>query len=61
MYFASLNIVFPCGVAIRDNLLDAYLDALSCDNVSAFGGILTSNQAVDIKVAEEINKLFFEV
>ena len=51
----------PCGVAIRDNLLDAYLDALSCDNISAFGGILTSNQAIDIKVAEEINKLFFEV
>ena len=51
----------PCGVAIRDNLLDAYLDALSCDSVSAFGGILTSNQAIDLKVAEEINKLFFEV
>ena len=41
----------PCGVAIRDNLLDAYLDALSCDNLSAFGGILTSNQAIDIEVA----------
>ena len=51
----------PGGVAIRDNLLDAYLDALSCDNISAFGGILTSNQTIDIKVAEEINKLFFEV
>tara|TARA_E500000178_G_scaffold23679_1_gene21909 strand:+ start:268 stop:1773 length:1506 start_codon:yes stop_codon:yes gene_type:complete len=51
----------PCGFALRDNILDAYLDALSCDNVSAFGGILTSNQAIDINTAEEINKLFFEV
>ena len=51
----------PCGVALRDNILDAYLDALSCDNVSAFGGILTSNQIIDIETAREIDKLFFEV
>jgi phosphoribosylaminoimidazolecarboxamide formyltransferase/IMP cyclohydrolase len=51
----------PCGVALRDNILDAYLDALSCDNVSAFGGILTSNQIIDTDTAKEINKLFFEV
>ena len=51
----------PCGVAIRDDILGAYLGALSCDNVSAFGGILTSNQLIDIETAEEINKLFFEV
>jgi len=51
----------PCGLAIRDTLLEAYLDSLSCDNVSAFGGILTSNKIVDIETAEEINKLFFEV
>ncbi len=51
----------PCGVALRDNILDAYLDALSCDNVSAFGGILTSNQIIDTETAKEINKLFFEV
>ena len=51
----------PCGVALRDNILDAYLDALSCDNVSAFGGILTSNQIIDMETAREINKLFFEV
>lgn len=51
----------PCGFAIRNNILDAYLDALSCDNVSAFGGILTCNQAIDINTAKEINKLFFEI
>ena len=51
----------PCGVSVRDNLLDAYLDALSCDNVSAFGGILTTNQTIDVNTAKEIDKLFFEV
>ena len=51
----------PCGVAIRDSLLEAYEDALSCDNVSAFGGILTSNRAIDRISASQIDKLFFEI
>lgn len=51
----------PCGVAIRDSLTEAYEDALSCDNISAFGGILTSNKKIDKSTAEQINKLFFEI
>ena len=51
----------PCGVAIRDSLLEAYEDALSCDNVSAFGGILTSNRTIDKISANQIDKLFFEI
>ena len=51
----------PCGVAIRDSITEAYEDALACDNVSAFGGILTSNKKIDKKTADQINKLFFEI
>ena len=51
----------PCGVAIRDSVLEAYEDALSCDNISAFGGILTSNKTIDKISANQINKLFFEI
>ena len=51
----------PCGVAIRKTLKDAYLDSLSCDNVSAFGGVLTSNQKINLTTAKEIDKLFFEI
>ena len=51
----------PCGVAIRDSVIEAYEDALSCDNISAFGGILTCNQTIDKKSADQINKLFFEI
>ena len=51
----------PCGVAVRDKVVDAYRDALECDSVSAFGGILTSNSIIDKSSAEEINKLFFEI
>ncbi len=51
----------PCGVAIRKSLAEAWTDALACDPVSAFGGILSMNRPVDIKSAKEINKLFFEI
>jgi len=51
----------PCGVASRNNLKDAYLSALACDPVSAFGGIIITNRIIDISTAEEMNKLFFEI
>lgn len=50
-----------CGVATGKSVKEAYLKALEADTISAFGGILCTNQAVDIAAAEEINKLFFEI
>jgi phosphoribosylaminoimidazolecarboxamide formyltransferase/IMP cyclohydrolase len=50
-----------CGLASRDNLLDAWTDALAGDPVSAFGGIIITNQRVTSEVAAEITKIFFEV
>ena len=51
----------PCGIAIRDSILEAYEDALSCDNISAFGGILASNKRINKNCANQIDKLFFEI
>ncbi|WP_455479351.1 bifunctional phosphoribosylaminoimidazolecarboxamide formyltransferase/IMP cyclohydrolase [Bartonella sp. B23] len=51
----------PCGVAEGKSLKEAYLKALLCDNVSAFGGIIALNQPVDEECAEEIIKIFTEV
>jgi phosphoribosylaminoimidazolecarboxamide formyltransferase / IMP cyclohydrolase len=51
----------PCGVALGSNLKDAYLKALACDPVSAFGGIVAANRTLDAATAEEIAKLFVEV
>ncbi|MBL7110820.1 MAG: bifunctional phosphoribosylaminoimidazolecarboxamide formyltransferase/IMP cyclohydrolase [Bacteroidales bacterium] len=51
----------PCGVATRKSLLKAWKDALACDPVSAFGGIISLNRPVNRETAEEINKLFFEI
>jgi phosphoribosylaminoimidazolecarboxamide formyltransferase/IMP cyclohydrolase len=50
-----------CGVACRDNHLDAWKDALACDPVSAYGGVIVTNTSVDEAVAVEIDKVFFEI
>ncbi|MGM0409021.1 MAG: bifunctional phosphoribosylaminoimidazolecarboxamide formyltransferase/IMP cyclohydrolase, partial [Bacteroidota bacterium] len=59
--FAILKHNNACGIATRQDLLEAWKDALAGDPVSAFGGILITNSKVDSETAEEINKLFFEV
>ncbi len=51
----------PCGVAEAATLKDAYLKALACDPVSAFGGIVAVNRLLDAEAAEEIVKTFTEV
>lgn len=52
----------PCGVAIADNALDAYRKAWVCDPVSAFGGIIAFNVALDrATLAEIVDKQFVEV
>jgi phosphoribosylaminoimidazolecarboxamide formyltransferase/IMP cyclohydrolase len=50
----------PCGTAEQGTLLEAYLKALACDPVSAFGGVLAFNRKVDAATAEEVAKLFVE-
>ncbi|MGH6761168.1 MAG: bifunctional phosphoribosylaminoimidazolecarboxamide formyltransferase/IMP cyclohydrolase [Phyllobacterium sp.] len=51
----------PCGVAEGATIKDAYLKALACDPVSAFGGIVALNCTLDAEAAEEIVKVFTEV
>jgi len=51
----------PCGVAHADTLAAAYRKALACDPVSAFGGIVAANRALDSETAQEIAKIFTEV
>ena len=58
---AILKHTNACGVAQAETLRDAYLNALSCDSVSAFGGVIIVNREVDAATAAELNQLFFEV
>jgi AICAR transformylase/IMP cyclohydrolase PurH len=51
----------PCGVASRPSLIDAWGEALACDSVSAFGGIVATNRPLDAATAEAITQIFTEV
>jgi len=51
----------PCGVSTLKNDVKCYKSALSCDPISAFGGIVSCNFKISKKLAKELSKLFFEV
>jgi len=51
----------PCGVATRATLADAWVEALACDSISAFGGIVAANRPLDAATAEAIAAIFTEV
>ena len=51
----------PCGVAIGKTPADAFGKALSCDPVSAFGGVTALNGPLDTDFVEALGKLFLEV
>ena len=51
----------PCGVAVAQSQQAAYLKALACDPVSAYGGIVALNRTLDAATAAEFAKLFLEV
>ncbi|RLD29341.1 MAG: bifunctional phosphoribosylaminoimidazolecarboxamide formyltransferase/IMP cyclohydrolase PurH [Bacteroidetes bacterium] len=59
--FAILKHNNACGLAQRETLHQAYIDALAGDPISAFGGVLICNTEIDAATATEIHNLFCEV
>ena len=59
--FAILKHNNACGLATRNTMKEAYMDALAGDPTSAFGGVLIANGNIDLATANEINQLFCEV
>lgn len=51
----------PCGFALKENLLESYIEALKCDPVSAYGGVVAVNGTVDRELAQKINETYIEV
>ena len=51
----------PCGVAVADDITEAYVRANACDPVSAFGGIIAANRTVTVEMATAIGDVFTEV
>ena len=59
--FAIIKHTNACGIATAPTAKEAYLTALACDPVSAFGGVVITNAPVDLETAEELTKLFMEI
>lgn len=59
--FAIIKHTNVCGIASRENIEEAWEDALAGDPLSAFGGVLITNRTVDVSVAAKVDELFFEV
>ena len=59
--FAIIKHTNACGIATASTPKEAYLNALACDPVSAFGGVIITNAPVDLETAEELTKLFMEI
>ena len=51
----------PCGFGIKDTLLESYNEALRCDPISAFGGVVAVNGIIDLDLAIKMNEIFLEV
>ncbi|HEY2583947.1 MAG TPA: bifunctional phosphoribosylaminoimidazolecarboxamide formyltransferase/IMP cyclohydrolase [Mucilaginibacter sp.] len=58
---AILKHTNACGIASRTFIKEAWIDALACDPVSAFGGVIIANDEIDAETAAEITKIFYEV
>jgi len=57
---AILKHTNPCGVALGNSLAEAYEKAFNADSVSAFGGIVALNRAIDASTATALTKTFLE-
>jgi phosphoribosylaminoimidazolecarboxamide formyltransferase/IMP cyclohydrolase len=51
----------PAGAALGETTLQAFEKALKCDPVSAFGGIVAFQKAIDGRIAEKLNEIFLEI
>ncbi|MBA3037265.1 MAG: IMP cyclohydrolase [Desulfobacterium sp.] len=51
----------PCGAALSDTLVDAYIKANIADRIAAFGGCIALNRSVDVSTAEAISMQYAEV
>jgi len=51
----------PCGIAVGDDVAQAHARAHACDPVSAYGGVIATNQTVTAALAEQVAPVFTEV
>jgi len=59
--FVIIKHTNACGAATGASVKEAYQKAFQADTISAFGGVLSCNQIIDLAAAQEMNSLFFEI
>jgi phosphoribosylaminoimidazolecarboxamide formyltransferase/IMP cyclohydrolase len=59
--FAIIKHTNVCGIAMREDLAEAWSHALAGDPESAFGGVLVCNESISAETAKAISEIFFEV
>ena len=59
--FAVIKHNNACGLASRENILEAWEAALAGDPKSAFGGVIVCNRPIDSETAQAIDRIFFEI
>lgn len=51
----------PCAAALGATIEEAYLKAVDCDPVSAFGGVAAFTKKLDKNMAKQLSSMFLEV
>tara|TARA_Y100000590_G_scaffold330599_1_gene375597 strand:- start:215 stop:1747 length:1533 start_codon:yes stop_codon:yes gene_type:complete len=51
----------PCGASAEKNQIKSFENAFACDPTSSFGGVVAINSIITKKLAEKLNKIFFEI
>ena len=51
----------PCGVSVENSQIKSFKNALACDPISSFGGVVAINSIITKKLAVELSKIFFEI
>jgi phosphoribosylaminoimidazolecarboxamide formyltransferase/IMP cyclohydrolase len=51
----------PCGVAVGADIAEAHRKAHACDPLSAFGGVIATNEPVSVEMARQVAEVFTEV
>jgi phosphoribosylaminoimidazolecarboxamide formyltransferase / IMP cyclohydrolase len=51
----------PCGIAIGSDIAEAHRKAHACDPISAYGGVIATNQPVTVEMARQVAEIFTEV
>ena len=51
----------PCGIAVGDDIAEAHRKAQASDPLSAYGGVIATNQPVSVAMAQQVTEVFTEV